>query len=88
MRAGLSGSSQGFNDKAHYLLHKFAYLVDNIALNVCLTIDLLCEPTGCMVHLGRNVWGPFIRVALFLNTFMVLWLYPLDTNILEFIQVN
>ena len=57
VRAGLSGSSQGFNDKAHYLLDKFAYLVDNITLNVCLTIDLLCEPTGCMVHLGPECMG-------------------------------
>ena len=72
MRAGLSGSSQGFNDKAHYLLDKFAYLVDNITLNICLTIDLLCEPTGCMVHIGPECMGSIYQgCTVYLNTFMV-----------------
>ena len=63
---------QGFNDEAHYLLDKFAHLVDNITLNVCLTIDLLCEPTGCMVHLGpERMRSIYQGGTVFLNTFMV-----------------
>ena len=67
-------TQQGFNDKAHYLLDKFSHLVENITLNVCLTIDLIYEPTGCMVHLGPEHMRFIYQVCtVLLNTSMVVF---------------
>ena len=59
--------------------------MENITLNVCLTIDLIYEPTGCMVHLGPEHMRFIYQVCtVLLNTPMVVF-YVIGVHLSELI---